>query len=290
MKALKKFRNYIYGVRFLIEAGANTLVCQLNLAANDLPWALVTWWIVWIRLVNLDVKHVRGRLNGGPDGLSGRPQGEGEPEPEEEDDIEETVEASLSGIQVERGPQWKKRARVYQPFVGFRLAEEYKASWKVIAEYLGNMKRPERNTRKEMQQFQWEIMIYLGSDGILYQRTRNQWSAGNGVSECGADKESDRSYTPTQQAPWQSRNVTTGSGAVLVAGNLCQRQRLGENIPAVRKERSSTLWWDPDKPNRQSPKIASRDGYFVHAHNGGWISPTSGSLVISQPVGRGTTT
>jgi len=51
------------------------------------------------------VKHVRGRLNGGPDGLSGRPQGEGEPEPEEEDDIEETVEASLSGIQVERGPQ-----------------------------------------------------------------------------------------------------------------------------------------------------------------------------------------
>jgi hypothetical protein len=82
MKARKKFRNYIYGVRFLVETDANTLVHQQNLPANDLPGALVTRWIVWIRLFDFDVEHVPGSLNGGPDGLSRRPRGDGEPEPE----------------------------------------------------------------------------------------------------------------------------------------------------------------------------------------------------------------
>jgi len=48
MKALKMFHNYVYGVRFLVETDANTLVHQLNLPANDLPGALVTRWIAWI--------------------------------------------------------------------------------------------------------------------------------------------------------------------------------------------------------------------------------------------------
>jgi hypothetical protein len=95
MKALKKFSNYVYGVRLLVETDANTLVHQLNLPANDLPGALVTRWIPWIRLFDFDVKHVPWRLNGGPDGLSRRPRREGEPEPEEEDDLEETIEARL---------------------------------------------------------------------------------------------------------------------------------------------------------------------------------------------------
>jgi hypothetical protein len=69
MKALKKFCNYIYGVRFLVETDANTLVHQLNLHANDLSGALVTCWITWIRLFDFDMKHDPVRLNGVPDGL-----------------------------------------------------------------------------------------------------------------------------------------------------------------------------------------------------------------------------
>jgi hypothetical protein len=60
MKALKKFHNNVYGVRFLFEADANTLVHQLHLSTNDLPRALVTRWIAWIRLFDFDVKHVPG--------------------------------------------------------------------------------------------------------------------------------------------------------------------------------------------------------------------------------------
>jgi len=172
MKALKKFRNYIDGVRFLVETDANTLVHQLNLPANDLPGALVTRWIAWIRLFHFEVKHVPGSLNGGPDGLSRRPRGEGESEPEEEDDPEETIEASLQGIRVEQGSDRKMRERPYEPSVGLRLAEEYKGRWKEIGEFLGNLKRPERMTTKEMHQFRREALKYLVSDGILYRRRK----------------------------------------------------------------------------------------------------------------------
>jgi len=172
MKALKKFRNYVYGVRFLVETDANTLVHQQHLPANDLPEALVTRWIAWIRLFDFDVKHVAGRLNGGPDGLSQRARGEGEPEPEQEDDIEGTIEPSLRGIRVKRGPERKSRGRAYEPFDGLRLAEEYKGRRKKIGEFLGNLKRPEGQTMKEMQQFRREAIKYVVSDGIISRRRK----------------------------------------------------------------------------------------------------------------------
>jgi len=156
MKAIKKFGNYVYAVRFLVETDTNTLVHQLNLPANDLPGALLTRWIAWIRLFDFDVKHVPGRLNGGPDGLSRQPRGKREPEPEEENDLEEPIEASLRGIRVEQGPYRKRRERPYKTFVGLRLAEEYKGSWKEIGEFLGNLKRPEGKTKKEIHQFRRE--------------------------------------------------------------------------------------------------------------------------------------
>jgi hypothetical protein len=54
---------------------------------------------------------------------------------------------------VEQGPERKRRVRAYAPFVGFRLVEEYKGRWKVTGEFLGNLRRPEGKTPKEMQQF-----------------------------------------------------------------------------------------------------------------------------------------
>jgi len=142
MKALEKFRNYVYGVRFLVETDATTSVHQLNLPAIDLPEAPDTQCISWIRLFDFKVKHDPGRLNGGADGLSWRLRGEGEPEPVEEDNLEETIEASLCGIWVERRPEGKWRGWAYEPFVGVRLAEECKGRWKKIGVFLGNLKWP----------------------------------------------------------------------------------------------------------------------------------------------------
>ena len=41
LKALKKLRYYLYGVQFLVEIDAKTLVHQLNQPASDLPGSVV---------------------------------------------------------------------------------------------------------------------------------------------------------------------------------------------------------------------------------------------------------
>ena len=69
---------------------------------------------------------------------------------------------------------------------------------------------------------------------------KNQWTAGQGVSEHGAEKKCNASGTPTERALWKKRKDKKGSRAVLVAGNVCRRQRLGENVWAVREESAST--------------------------------------------------
>jgi hypothetical protein len=65
-----------------------------------------------------------------------------------------------------------RRGRAYEPFVRLRLAEEYTGRWMEIGEFLWNLKRQERKTTKEMQQFQQEATKYLVSEGILYQRRK----------------------------------------------------------------------------------------------------------------------
>lgn len=58
------------------------------------------------------------------------------------------MESGWNKGQTERGA-----GRPYEPFVGFKLAEEYKGRWNEIGEFLGNLKSPEGKTPKEMQQF-----------------------------------------------------------------------------------------------------------------------------------------
>lgn len=41
LKALKKFKYWLYGVRFVWKIDANVLVAQLNWSDTDLPKALV---------------------------------------------------------------------------------------------------------------------------------------------------------------------------------------------------------------------------------------------------------
>jgi len=103
------FHNSVYGVRCLMVTDAHTLAQQLIYPANNQPGESVTWWIVWIRLYDFDVKYIPGRINGGHVWLSWWLLGEGELEVDEEDDLEELIEASVWGIQVEQGQEWMRR-------------------------------------------------------------------------------------------------------------------------------------------------------------------------------------
>lgn len=74
LKALKKFCSYVYRVHFILKVDASTLVAQLNRSATDLPRAMVTRWLTWLKLFDFTVKHVPGPKHGATDGLSRRPQ------------------------------------------------------------------------------------------------------------------------------------------------------------------------------------------------------------------------
>ena len=73
LRTLKKFRYNLYGVQFLIEIDARTLVHQLNQPTSDLPGAIVGRWLAYIRLFSFDIKHLAGVKHKGPDALSRRP-------------------------------------------------------------------------------------------------------------------------------------------------------------------------------------------------------------------------
>ena len=101
LKTLKKFRFWLYGVHFLLETDANTLRAQLSRSAADLPGALVTQWLAWIRNFDFEVRHVPGTKNCVADALSRRPPTMRDLEEREaEPDIDEWVAAQLSSVRI----------------------------------------------------------------------------------------------------------------------------------------------------------------------------------------------
>ena len=93
LRALKKLKVGLYGVKFTLEIDAKTLLHQLNLPIVDLPGAMVTRWISWIRLFDFTVRHVAGRKHSGPDGLSRRLSDSDEED--DNDSVEECIDDDL---------------------------------------------------------------------------------------------------------------------------------------------------------------------------------------------------
>ena len=101
LKCLQKLRYWLYGAHFILETDANVLVAQLNRAATDLPGALVTRWLAWIRLFDFEVKHIKGRKHTAADGLSRRPRAESDDDDgESESDIDEFITAELNCVSI----------------------------------------------------------------------------------------------------------------------------------------------------------------------------------------------
>jgi hypothetical protein len=95
---LKKFRHYLYGVHFVLETDAKTLVAQLNRSASDLPTSLVTRWLAWLHLFDFEVRHVPGKKNVVADALSRRPRTE--EDEDEEEEVEKFLDAQLACVRL----------------------------------------------------------------------------------------------------------------------------------------------------------------------------------------------
>jgi hypothetical protein len=166
LKALKKVRSYLYGVHFLLETDAAVLVAQLNSAAADLPGALVTRWIAWIRLFDFEVKHVPGNKHTAADGLSRRPATDKELQFEaQEEEIDDFIDAHMGFCRVV-----PYREVGIMPAHTFLLEGEWSLDSRLIAEFLMTLKRPAQVSKSDFRIFKARALNYRVHNGVLFRR------------------------------------------------------------------------------------------------------------------------
>ena len=164
LKALKKLRSYLYGVRFVLETDANVLVAQLNMSGTDLPGALITRWLAWIHLFDFDVRHVTGRVHTSADGLSRRPATLEDQEECDNCNLDSFIDAELNCVYV--SPAAVETMEPPLPV----LEDGYSEKSVEIATYLTTLARPPTMTTKEFLKFKKEALLFKVQDRILFRR------------------------------------------------------------------------------------------------------------------------
>lgn len=186
LKTFKKFRHWLYGVHFTLETDANTLVAQLNRPASDLPGALVTRWLTWIRLFDFEVKHVPGTKNGAADGLSRRPATEEERRDQaNERDIDDFIAAEISFLKVAVSPvDTMVSVEIPAPTGSANdndaataadastrvLSDTYSDESEQIAKFLTTLRRPPEMSRSQFSTFKKKALKFIVQDGHLFYR------------------------------------------------------------------------------------------------------------------------
>jgi len=168
LKALKKLRVYLYGVRFVMEIDARTLVHQLNLPASDLLGSVVNRWLAWIRLLNFDIKHVAGKKHGGPDSLSRRKQSEDDSDSNDSDELDECIDADLmhTYAQISESNAWVNNGE------GDAENDEVPDKLRRIKRYLLTLARPDGMTDKAFRAFVRYTTEFLVNEGLLFRRAK----------------------------------------------------------------------------------------------------------------------
>ena len=195
MRALMKFRYYLYGTYFLIQIDARTLVHQLNQPTSDLLGAIVGRWLAYIRLFTFDIRHVPGTKHKGPDALSRRPGTEEEIRELEEHgeeavrQFEEFVDGELGAMTGEQAcsgfctDSFHSFSLCFPLFRGKRAMRESAGEFfcfsfnkgvyegdeglQKVREYLMTMRRPAGMADSDFKRFRGFALKFLVRDGIL---------------------------------------------------------------------------------------------------------------------------
>ena len=195
LKALKKTRQYLYGIHFVIEVDARTLVAQLNKSAADVPGALLNRWLAWIRYFDFDVRHVPGKKHLVADGLSRRPW-TAEDDESSEESVEEFLDSQFmvvgvhfagARLTVAPGAISNRNRQIDLPGVTpgsstnpeqpeedsgsvLNPASEYSEKHERFAIYLATLRRPGGLNARQFTKFKKEALKFLVRDGELFRR------------------------------------------------------------------------------------------------------------------------
>ena len=277
MKALKKVRFWLYGVHFVVEIDANTLVAQLNRSATDLPGALVTRWLAWIRLFDFDVKHMPGRKHTAADGLSRRPRGPSDSEDEAvEGDIDDFIDGQLNCVRV-----CPVRALDESEPV---LDDGYSEESISIATYLTSMQKPPDMDQKQFRKFKLNALHFMVRDKQLFRRANKNMPLRrvidsdedrNNIVESLHDESGHRgkegTYRKVADRYWWPNQWRTCARYVLSC-NECQRRRPNREEEALHPTYTSTLWAKVGVDCVHMPTAEGKVG-FVSAREdlSGWL-------------------
>jgi hypothetical protein len=178
LKAFKKFRSWLYGVRFILEVDANVLAAQLNRSGTDLPSALLTRWLAWIRLFDFEVRHVPGNKHTAADGLSRKPRTASDDIDEMyEEDIDDFIAAELNTLSIR--PVSVTSEDSYPVLSGY-----YSEDSQAIADYLTTLRRPEGLSRSQFRRFQLRASKFQIRNGHLFRRQSKNVPARRVVDDC----------------------------------------------------------------------------------------------------------
>jgi len=139
----------------------------LNRLATNLPGALITRWLEWIRLFDFNVQHVPRRKYTVADGLSRRPRTALDDVDEAaEIDIDDFINAELNCVRV-----MPARLEVGGYDIDLPLVSEYSDSHMQIAWYLTTLQRPHGMSVGESRKFKKNALTYLVRDKVLFKRS-----------------------------------------------------------------------------------------------------------------------
>ncbi len=140
MSAARSIRSrlVVYGIHFVLETDAKVLLHLLNGAMPDLPGAVITRWIAWIRMFDFDPRHVKGKDNAAADALSRRSYTDQDrKETDTEGDFENFVDSYIyANIVFDEKP--------LDPTQVWSIESKLIAEFLVRGTYPDNMKMPER--------------------------------------------------------------------------------------------------------------------------------------------------